>query len=145
MNEVATRVRKRLAEELEKVSHAVVQIQCGIRHQEMETVGDNTPLSEVTDAVQVTEEREITTQRLDALVNRSVELRHALGRIDQGTYGVCERCDEFIHPERLMAVPEASFCAPCQARIEARPGRRYVTGSGWKETGFAPRVGTRPD
>lgn len=34
------------------------------------------------------------------------------------TYGICQRCEEEIPPKRLMAVPEAQFCARCQALIE---------------------------
>ncbi|MEK9177228.1 MAG: TraR/DksA C4-type zinc finger protein [Patescibacteria group bacterium] len=34
----------------------------------------------------------------------------ALGRMDKGSYGVCEACGDPIQPERLKANPAASTC-----------------------------------
>lgn len=38
----------------------------------------------------------------------------ALAKIEQGRYGVCERCGKPINPERLGAMPEATTCISCQ-------------------------------
>jgi DnaK suppressor protein len=43
------------------------------------------------------------------------EVAHALRRMAQGTYGLCERCGTAIPAERLEVLPHARFCAPCQA------------------------------
>ena len=43
------------------------------------------------------------------------EIAHALRRMAEGTYGVCERCETAIPAERLEVLPHARFCAPCQA------------------------------
>lgn len=43
----------------------------------------------------------------------------ALGRIDAGTYGRCERCAEPISEERLEALPYATKCIECK-RLEER-------------------------
>ena len=43
------------------------------------------------------------------------EVAHALRRMAQGTYGLCERCETAIPAERLEVLPHARFCAPCQA------------------------------
>lgn len=37
----------------------------------------------------------------------------ALERIEAGTYGVCEECDDAIQYGRLMVFPEAATCAGC--------------------------------
>ena len=42
----------------------------------------------------------------------------ALGRIDDGTYGQCARCGQPINPERLEALPYATYCITCQGEIE---------------------------
>jgi RNA polymerase-binding protein DksA len=42
----------------------------------------------------------------------------ALGRIDAGTYGTCERCGEPIGAERLEALPWATLCIDDQRRLE---------------------------
>ncbi len=42
------------------------------------------------------------------------EIEAALKRIDKGTYGVCEMCDESIAIGRLRAKPFAKYCTPCR-------------------------------
>jgi DnaK suppressor protein len=45
-------------------------------------------------------------------------VRDALARLCDGTYGDCETCRRPIPPARLVAVPYARRCAPCQQREE---------------------------
>lgn len=42
------------------------------------------------------------------------EIEDAIKRIDKGTYGICEMCDESIAIGRLRAKPFAKFCTPCR-------------------------------
>lgn len=46
------------------------------------------------------------------------EIEEALQRIERGTYGVCEMCDESIALGRLRAKPFAKFCTPCREIYE---------------------------
>ena len=48
----------------------------------------------------------------EALYLRKVE--QALGRIQDGTFGECESCEEAIDPRRLMARPTANLCVNCK-------------------------------
>jgi RNA polymerase-binding protein DksA len=41
------------------------------------------------------------------------EIRAALKRIDDGTYGICARCGEKINEKRLDALPYATECIQC--------------------------------
>ena len=50
------------------------------------------------------------------------EIDDALSRIEDGTYGQCERCGKPIDEERLKAMPTARYDAECQAAIEAIEG-----------------------
>lgn len=43
------------------------------------------------------------------------EITQALRRLEDGTYGQCERCGEAIAPARLEALPEATRCINCAA------------------------------
>jgi DnaK suppressor protein len=45
----------------------------------------------------------------------------ALDRIDEGTYGICEECQEPIGEARLKALPYATLCVDCKADREAPP------------------------
>jgi RNA polymerase-binding protein DksA len=42
----------------------------------------------------------------------------ALARIDDGTYGTCERCGNEIEPDRLEALPWATLCIDDKRRDE---------------------------
>ncbi len=42
----------------------------------------------------------------------------ALLKLEDGSYGMCELCEEPIHPDRLEALPFASLCVSCQRKKE---------------------------
>jgi RNA polymerase-binding protein DksA len=42
----------------------------------------------------------------------------ALARIDDGTFGVCQRCGQPIAEERLEALPWATLCIDCKREQE---------------------------
>jgi DnaK suppressor protein len=46
------------------------------------------------------------------------EVRHALHKIDAGSYGICDDCGQPIAIERLAARPQAAFCIPCKTYEE---------------------------
>ncbi len=48
------------------------------------------------------------------------QVQRALGRLDDGTYGVCESCGNPIGKQRLMAFPRATLCMTCKQREERR-------------------------
>ena len=38
----------------------------------------------------------------------------ALEMIDEGTFGICKKCNDRINPERLMEVPHTTNCFTCK-------------------------------
>lgn len=46
------------------------------------------------------------------------EVRAALVRIEDDSYGVCAECDEAISLARLQVIPWANYCVKCQEQIE---------------------------
>jgi DnaK suppressor protein len=44
---------------------------------------------------------------------KSAQLREALRRLDDGTFGECEGCDGPIEFARLLVFPETRVCASC--------------------------------
>ncbi|MGH9182625.1 MAG: TraR/DksA family transcriptional regulator [Acidimicrobiales bacterium] len=65
------------------------------------------------DATNVERERDLalSAQALAAIE----EIDRALGRIEAGSYGTCERCGAPIPRERLRALPHASLCVRCKS------------------------------
>ncbi len=51
------------------------------------------------------------------------DVEEALRRMDDGDYGICERCGMEIGFERLQARPEAWLCMNCQRIAESSGGR----------------------
>lgn len=51
----------------------------------------------------------------DVLLAEARQIRFALARIANGTYGTCANCGEEIAPERLEARPIATRCIKCAA------------------------------
>jgi RNA polymerase-binding transcription factor DksA len=47
-----------------------------------------------------------------------IALEAALRRVDKGTYGICEECEEKIPPRRLEAFLAARLCIKCQSKAE---------------------------
>jgi len=66
----------------------------------------------------VTTDREIdySLEENEARVLAAIDA--ALKRIDEGTYGACERCGQPIEPQRLEALPWATLCIHDKRREE---------------------------
>ena len=47
------------------------------------------------------------------------KIKQSLGRIEEGTFGICEACGEEISLERLKARPVATYCITCKSKMEA--------------------------
>src|SRR3954452_18314431 len=46
-----------------------------------------------------------------------LEVREALGRLDRGTFGLCERCGQAILEERLEVLPYTRYCTSCSGEV----------------------------
>jgi len=55
------------------------------------------------------------------------EIREALDRLEEKTYGICESCGLEIAEERLLAMPFTRLCRDCQqdSEKEAKTQRRF--------------------
>ena len=62
------------------------------------------------DTASFTLERELGSGLEEGAQHTLAQIEHALERIDDGTYGLCERCGEPIGYERLAARPAATLC-----------------------------------
>ena len=70
------------------------------------------------DEIQAASQRALAVCNLDRDFNLLRDARAALRRIQEGTFGTCQECDEDIHPKRLAAVPWATFCIRCQEAVD---------------------------
>lgn len=72
------------------------------------------------DEVQHASERELAIRNLDRESNLLRNVRSALRRMEDGSFGICLHCEEEISPKRLAAVPWAPFCIQCQELADRR-------------------------
>ena len=72
--------------------------------------------SNFADTSQVTAERGEAEALAAELRDTLADVDAALGRIEAGTYGVCESCGSVISDARLEAMPAASRCIDCASK-----------------------------
>jgi RNA polymerase-binding protein DksA len=65
-------------------------------------------------------EREQEISLANSILERITQVERALERLDEGTYGWCERCGSAIPVERLAAFPSATLCVTCKQLEERR-------------------------
>jgi DnaK suppressor protein len=63
-------------------------------------------------------EKAIMYGRMESESGELQEVREALERLENGTFGLCENCGEAIPLERLEAIPYASLCVKCKSAEE---------------------------
>jgi RNA polymerase-binding transcription factor DksA len=63
-------------------------------------------------------EREKNVALSNQLERKLEGVQAALRAIEKGRYGICERCNKEIDPERLEVRPDATLCLQCQVEVE---------------------------
>jgi DnaK suppressor protein len=66
------------------------------------------------DEIQYASERDLAIRNVDRESRLLLQVRAALQRIQDGSFGTCIECESAISPRRLSAVPSASRCIQCQ-------------------------------
>jgi DnaK suppressor protein len=87
------------------------ELSMGLRNRD-EIAIEKTP--DALDEVQRAGERELAIRNLDREATLLRNVRAALRRLADGSYGICMHCDEEIKPKRLQAVPWTMYCIRCQ-------------------------------
>jgi DnaK suppressor protein len=76
------------------------------------------------DEIQYASERDLAIRNVDRESRLLVQVRAALRRIRDGSFGTCIECESAIGPKRLAAVPWAPLCIGCQdAADRGKDGR----------------------
>ena len=112
-------IRRRLDDNLTVALFRLRQLGGAVAVEELPgALRDNSRFADEIDEIQANENREISFATREMLVERVNRLSAALGRLNDGEYGVCAECAERVSPARLHAVPEVQTCVRCQDRIE---------------------------
>jgi RNA polymerase-binding protein DksA len=114
LNEVRSQLRadvKRLSHELDESAGDLADL--------MRDAGEGAG-SDQADVGSATFERDQEMTIVNNARDMLQQSEHALERIADGTYGVCEVCGNPIGKNRLMVVPRATMCLTCKQREERR-------------------------
>jgi DnaK suppressor protein len=103
-------IRAGLTDELKSVEHQLVEHGATSNPDAAVEVSTDEGFA---DSAQATMERSEMLSVIEQLQHRHSQITGALRRMDEGTYGKCERCGREIPIERLEARPTASLCVTC--------------------------------
>ncbi len=70
------------------------------------------------DEIQYASERDLAIGNVDREYTMLRQVKAALRRIHDGSFGTCIECESPISPKRLGAVPWASRCIQCQGAAD---------------------------
>jgi RNA polymerase-binding transcription factor len=113
-----------VALDLEKYRNKLLKEQKSLN----ESIGSVSEISQpISDNLEVTAENaqnlgeinDVQTTVAGMKSDRLEKINAALQRIDDGTYGICSRCNKPIDPRRLDVEPEATTCMDCLSAEEA--------------------------
>jgi len=83
----------------------------GLKHAEASDDADHATIS-----ADAAIEEALTNKQLQELK----EIEYAIFKISNGSYGVCEMCEEPIGEARLKVKPQAKYCIVCREIVEQR-------------------------
>lgn len=101
----------RLRSELDEAEHDLVEL--------MRDSGDGAG-DDQADAGATTSERRMELSLANNARDLLEQSTHALERMEDGSYGICESCGNPIGKARLSAFPRATLCMACKQRQERR-------------------------
>lgn len=113
--------RQQVGDELDRLAEQLASF--GVE-QELESGGVGNHLAE--DGSNVQEQEQILVISGD-LRDVLTQVDDALERLDDGTFGICQRCGKPINPERLEAFPYVALCIECQTIVERQRQSRPAT------------------
>jgi RNA polymerase-binding protein DksA len=105
------KAKQQLLEEQTKLTEQVQQLEAA----RYESIGYSNHIAD--DATDAFEQAVDETLKHNAEILLD-EVEHALAKLDNGTYGLCEACGARVDRARLEALPHARHCLECQARRE---------------------------
>ena len=113
-------LRARLESEQKRLNEELEQLKSSVRPADERREGSpfGKREEEATESFEL--ERRLTLEK--RLREQLADVEHALQKFEDGSYGLCDNCGQPIDPARLEALPHASLCLDCKARL-AKEGK----------------------
>ncbi len=101
------------------------QITTDLHHTTVELLDDDTGYSDSIDLASAETTRNLTLKIKNKERDDLWHIQDALRRIEEGSFGDCERCGDEISEARMRARPSAILCISCQSEVEIEEGRHH--------------------
>jgi len=112
-------IEKKLNEDRERLLQEIKNLDQSFLESLKDSSGDLSAYSfHMADQGSDTFEREMNNLRMSTEGRLLVETVEALRRLYRDEFGVCMNCGKKIARERLLAMPQARLCLPCQTVVE---------------------------
>ena len=112
-------MRESLEGERERLAEEIAEYEREGQETLSDVSGENNYRDHMADQGSATFARELDATLEERARESLTAVERALGRIDEGTYGVCSRCGAKIAEARLEAMPTAELCISCKEREES--------------------------
>jgi RNA polymerase-binding protein DksA len=117
-------LRHRLEDERERLIERL-ETGCQVVGQRQDGSGQKSDDETATESLE--SGRRLALEKL--LREQMADIEHALHKIKEGTYGLCDVCGQPIGLERLEALPWASLCLSCKTHQARRPENKNLGSS----------------
>ncbi|MCX8032998.1 MAG: TraR/DksA C4-type zinc finger protein [Thermoleophilia bacterium] len=112
-------IRRRLQSERDRLVQELADLDADLA-KALDSYSDEGPYDQhMAEMATATLDREIDLTLQGNARATLARIRRALEKLEEGTYGLCDKCGEPIPEERLEAVPFATLCLRCK-RLEER-------------------------
>ena len=114
MSKQTEQARTRLETEKKRIEEEIDQL--GLDSRSTDVRREGSPFGkreeEATESLELEKRLALEKQLREQLA----DIEHALKKIEDGTYGICDGCGNPIAANRLEVLPQASLCIECKAK-----------------------------
>lgn len=112
-------LRERLLEERERLEREINELDADLS-ESLEEASEESPYDQhMAETAAVTLDREIDLSLEENTRASIAQIDRALGKLENGSYGLCDKCGKPIGEDRLRVAPFATLCIDCK-RLEER-------------------------
>ena len=107
----------------------IKEILLGRKKQILKNIDDNSKEIDGLKVAEASDDADHATISTDTAIEEALnlkqqqelkEIEYALFKISNGSYGVCEMCEEPINEARLEVKPQAKYCIVCREIVEKK-------------------------
>lgn len=112
-------LKKLLQEERERLAREISELDADLAKSLEDTSGESPYDQHMAEAAAATLDREMELTRQENARIELMQVDRALLKLENGSYGLCEKCGRPIGVGRLKVAPQSTLCIDCK-RLEER-------------------------